>query len=399
MGFNMILILVIFIWTFACTKIMELFFNKRRTPLILFTLSCLLFPITTVCFIFLFPEQELINGIIQLISLFIITLNYKSLMLKRFVAVGFIFLLKNAIDNSLALFFVIFPDFLPVDYRITAIIYLLAHITLMILAILLLRHITKINKSTIDIPNIWVPALIISGSTMAFGFLLLAEIPHIKYIWITLLIYSSLFLTFYLSNNLSVIFEEKLKAVHYLNQCQLMQESTERMKSIRHDMKIHLAALKEYTVENKAATDYINRLLEDINESEMYSNTGNIAFDSIINYKLSNAKRDNINLDLRISVPPVISVEAVDIVIILGNLLDNAVKAAAETNEKNIRIDIAFDKGGLFIKIENSFNGRITKSNSGYGLKNIKQSLDKYNGYMKITHSENIFSAGVFLYC
>ena len=48
-------------------------------------------------------------------------------------------------------------------------------------------------------------------------------------------------------------------------------------KSMRHDMKSHLATLKDYTAGNKAAADYLNRLLGDIGESQkvIYEYTNN----------------------------------------------------------------------------------------------------------------------------
>ena len=39
---------------------------------------------------------------------------------------------------------------------------------------------------------------------------------------------------------------------------------------------------------------YINTLHSDIGETTLHSNTGNIPFDSIINFKLKNARRENI---------------------------------------------------------------------------------------------------------
>ncbi|MCL2621356.1 MAG: hypothetical protein FWD97_10530 [Defluviitaleaceae bacterium] len=63
-------------------------------------------------------------------------------------------------------------------------------------------------------------------------------------------------------------------------------------------------------------------MIGNIDEGEVYSSTGNIAFDSIINFKLKNAAEDNIKLDLSLFIPPSINIEIADIVIVLGNLLD-----------------------------------------------------------------------------
>jgi len=100
---------------------------------------------------------------------------------------------------------------------------------------------------------------------------------------------------------------------------------------------------------------------------------------------------------------------------VLGNMLDNALDAVAKVDEKMIKLDIEFVKGGLFIKVDNSFNGEVKYLNEndgeerkiaslkdgeehGYGLKNIMQSVEKYNGHMEISHTSNIFSVGVFLH-
>jgi sensor histidine kinase regulating citrate/malate metabolism len=211
--------------------------------------------------------------------------------------------------------------------------------------------------------------------------------------------------TFYLHDSFIAVYEDKLRSMlhaqekeYYFAQCQVMQESVDRIKSIRHDIKLHLAALKGYTVDNKAATNYLNQLLGDIEESEIYSDTGNIAFDSIINFKLKNVK-GNIKLDTKIFIPPKLNMEVVDVVTILGNLLDNVLNAVAKVEEKIIKMDIAFDKGCLFIKIDNTFNGEVNYSEEhSHGLKNIRKSVEKYNGHMDITHEENIFSVGILLY-
>jgi len=232
-----------------------------------------------------------------------------------------------------------------------------------------------------------------------------------------------IFSNFFLFDILSAKYEEKLisqrqaqEKEYYYTQCRLMRESAEQVKAVRHDIKIHLATLKDFTTSGNMddIKGYLDRLVDDIVKSETFSDTGNIAFDSIINYKLQNAKNDNIKLDLNIAVPPEISIEVTDIVTILGNLLDNALEAVAKVSEKIIKLDIKFSKGGLFAKIENSFNGEVKyeehgkvdspivslkgDSEHGYGLKNIKQSVEKYNGHMKISYADNTFSIGVFLY-
>jgi len=227
-------------------------------------------------------------------------------------------------------------------------------------------------------------------------------------------------LVFYLHDSLSKAHKINLQATlhskekeYYFTQCQIMQESVAKVKSIRHDIKIHLAVLKEFTIKYKAddVAEYISSLLGDVEDSEIYSETGNLAFDSIINFKLKDIKNDNIKLDMRIQVPPILGADDVDIVTIMGNLLDNALEAVAKADEKIIRLNIVLNKGAILIKMENTFDGNVSyldnkkelassknEPGHGHGLKNIKRSVDKYNGYVKISHEGNIFSIRILLF-
>jgi len=155
--------------------------------------------------------------------------------------------------------------------------------------------------------------------------------------------------------------------------------------------------------------------LGDIEKSDIYSDTGNIAFDSIINFKLKDVLSHNINLQTKIFVPPELSIDVSDVVTILGNLLDNAFDAVVKVEDREIRLTVEANKGNLFIKVENTFDGMVkyteskdqTKKiiatrkkgdNHGYGLKNIRNSVEKYNGYVEITHEDNVFSVMILMY-
>ena len=202
----------------------------------------------------------------------------------------------------------------------------------------------------------------------------------------------------------------------------------DQVKAIRHDIKNHLAAINAYALENNGPeiTAYINTLHNDIGETALYSNTGNIAFDSIINFKLKNAKQENIQTEICLALPKTLNIESADAAAIVGNLLDNALEAVARVQKKELTIDIEYKRGALFIQIKNTFDGvlrctgkgeekrqtaglaaaglaagiasRKESAGHGHGLKNIKRAIEKYNGCMDITHDAQTFTASVFLY-
>jgi sensor histidine kinase YesM len=204
---------------------------------------------------------------------------------------------------------------------------------------------------------------------------------------------------------------------YYHTQCRLMQESVENMNSIHHDMKFHLAAARDFITNDKSdeATNYLDGLLDDVDKSVIHSNTKNTAFDSIINYKLKNAGQENIKLDLRLLIPPSLNIEVADIVIIIGNLLDNALDAVSKVEEKFIKLDIEYSRESLFILVENTFDGVVKYTGEaddkgrqiitlkaggehGHGLKNIRKSVEKYNGHFETNHKDNNFSVTILLY-
>jgi len=262
----------------------------------------------------------------------------------------------------------------------------------------------------------------LSSYVLLMLFAVYADMPTFASLLASVIVFGTNVFVFYLHDSLSAAHEEKLKSMlhskekeYYVAQCQLMQESAERARSIRHDMKAHLVTLKEFATKNRAgsASEYIDNLLGDIDESKACCETGNLTFDSIINYKLKDIEKSDIKLDMNLQIPPALNVDDADIVTITGNLLDNALEAVAKVEEgKFIKLNIVLDNGALLIKMENAFNGEIKYLDKkdgreiaslkggcahGHGLKNIKRSVDKYGGYVKIAHADNVFSAKILL--
>ena len=80
-------------------------------------------------------------------------------------------------------------------------------------------------------------------------------------------------------------------------------------------------------------------------------------------------------------------------------------------NNRKINLKIEFSKGILFLNLKNTFNGEIkynkeentivSKKESdlhGYGLKNIKKTIEKYHGCMEISEKEKLFNIDILLY-
>jgi len=396
---------------FAIQQFMGVFFEKSRTSPTVLRLSYLLY------FILASVERLLFNTAIfhmlfVLPLLFIISLNYESSMLKRLAAI-----ISNYVVFAVAVIFVFMPAYQFANEYVYIIEYSLGSLLSFFIAFNLKRF-KKIRKNHVSSPLFWVLTLSMPSTVIIVLVIENLGFHSVAALLSFIFLMGANLLIFFVYENLSAVYEDKQKQKldaqekeYYFAQCQTMQESIERMKAFRHDVKSHFATAKDYATRGKTeeTVAYLGALLEDISEVDIHSETGNIAFDSIINYELRNVKTKQIELDLTLVVPPVLNVDMVDIVTILSNLLSNALEAVEKIKIKTIKLDIEFSKGCLFIKIDNSFDGVVNyrgeqiisrkgEESHGYGLQNIKQTIEKYDGHMKISHTDNLFSVVVFLY-
>ena len=155
----------------------------------------------------------------------------------------------------------------------------------------------------------------------------------------------------------------------YLFQYEQNQKNMDSIMRIKHNIKNDYMRQK-IMLDNKDYDGLKELYRQKVNNVESVvqeSNTGNNVFDSVINYKLSEIKKDDVKYDVNISIPQVLNVEDEDIILILGNLLDNVGEAfeKCEGIEKHGKLNILYDKGLLYIETGNSFSKKLNKDREG----------------------------------
>jgi len=198
----------------------------------------------------------------------------------------------------------------------------------------------------------------------------------------------------------------------YLNQLQIIKESQENIKMLRHDMKNHIYSMQEMIKNNKRddLEEYLKTIFEYIDVKNEYAYSGNTEVDSLLNYKIYEAVKLNANIEVNINIPKKLGVEVFDLSIILGNLLDNALDALKKTDEKRLYVKMELEKSILYITVENSYGDIINKENDifittkkdennhGFGLNSVQNAIKKYNGLLDITYDEKLFLVNILLY-
>lgn len=230
------------------------------------------------------------------------------------------------------------------------------------------------------------------------------------------------FFMFYLYNQLlyavtqkyeTTMLEQKVRI--YSNQLDVILQSEEKAKALRHDMKHHINEL--WMLANKYGAEEIKHYVEHMGEfmdnpKEIVA-SGNIEIDSVLNYMLQKAKEELTTVVVKIMLPEDVS-HSFDINVLLGNLLENAIEASSQTEKKYLSVNIALKRGVLKIQIDNSFmtvdmlkkegGGNIflttkkRKEQHGIGLKNVRKIVESYNGNMEIASRNDIFSVNLILY-
>lgn len=199
----------------------------------------------------------------------------------------------------------------------------------------------------------------------------------------------------------------KYQFKHYEN----LKTHQEEVRILWHDMKNHvniLIGLLE-SDNTKELESYLYRLSDQMIKSNSNSITKNKIIDAILSSKVEACKYKNIELNIISKLPEDIGIQDVDICIILGNLIDNAIEACEKIEEgkKYINLNIGIKNSYVYIRIENSKSNTISKYegniitskddkvNHGLGLRSINKSLEKYDGSIKFNYDDTKFEVFV----
>lgn len=204
-------------------------------------------------------------------------------------------------------------------------------------------------------------------------------------------------------------YQDELMTKHYNEIENIYRE----MRGWKHDYHNHIQLMKAYLElgKYKDMDKYLNDLDKDLTNIDTVLKTGNLMVDAILNSKLSLAMRQDIDINVKATVPEELQVADIDLCVIIGNLMDNAMEAAIKLpnpKDRFIRVYIREMKGQLYISITNSVGGEVKKINleyistklglnHGFGLKRIDSIVNKYNGFINRQNEEGVFATEIIL--
>lgn len=205
-------------------------------------------------------------------------------------------------------------------------------------------------------------------------------------------------------------FQSDLVDQHYAE----VESMYRTMRGWRHDYHNHIQAMKAYAQLGKydELMVYLGKLDESLYQVDQVIKTGNLMADAILNSKLGLMKSRNIRTDVTVHVPGQMKPSDMDLCVLVGNLLDNAIEACDEVKEEEnrfIRIYIDTLQNQLYISIMNGMEGIARRQGArfvsrkrgdrrqGFGLQQVDRIVEKYGGYLNRQTEEGVFATEIML--
>ncbi len=178
------------------------------------------------------------------------------------------------------------------------------------------------------------------------------------------------------------------------------------MRGYKHDFHNHLQTLKSYLDAGDAerAREYIFELDRQLMNVDTLLKTGNVSLDAILSAKIAQAKSENVSVTVKANVPDGLTVSDLELSIIVGNLLDNAIEACREADgERFIRIFIGMKGKMLYFSMLNSAGAKREKRNGlfktgksgvhGFGLRRAETIIKDHGGWVKYNSEDGAFTS------
>ncbi|MCH5251607.1 MAG: GHKL domain-containing protein [Lachnospiraceae bacterium] len=202
-----------------------------------------------------------------------------------------------------------------------------------------------------------------------------------------------------------------LEAKHYEQLEKINQESSQHMHDVKHILQSANLLLGSGEIEQA------QKVLSNVHENMVHTEQERYCRHSIINAVLCSKQEvaRAYGIQYQVEVEPVIDsgvLRPEDLIVVLGNLLDNAIEAASELQRNGfIRVFIKMRNRGTFLSIsvennyreepERSGNRLITRKRKnethGWGLRSISRIVKSCNGMENIFYENKVFIHQVVL--
>ena len=210
---------------------------------------------------------------------------------------------------------------------------------------------------------------------------------------------------------------EKLAMQHEMwsvrqKQFEMSRETIEMINQRCHDMKHQIAALMsegEHSEERERYAQEIQRMIEIY---DLQVKTDNEALNTILMEKGQYCRMHGIHWNCAVDDTDLHFIDRMDLYVLLGNALDNAIEAVEQVQDEHrriIQLTISRKDDFVNIRLENSYEGELSwdgnlprttkedKQSHGIGLRSIRNIAKKYGGYASASTEDAVFILSILI--
>lgn len=193
--------------------------------------------------------------------------------------------------------------------------------------------------------------------------------------------------------------------------CDEVESMYTKMRGWRHDYHNHIQAMQASMAlgNYEEVNEYLRQLNADLTNVDTVIKTGRVMVDAILNGKISLAVQNKIPVNAKAKLPEALEMNDVDLCVIIGNLLDNAIEENKRLGEDQrfIRVYIGTKNTYLYIAITNAAGKKRSRSGShflsvkgfghGFGLSRVESIVKKQDGFFSADSEDGGFTAEVLI--
>ena len=181
----------------------------------------------------------------------------------------------------------------------------------------------------------------------------------------------------------------------------------EANRRIRHDIMHHVNTIQYLLADGKQqeAAEYAGQFLKENRRSSMLGSCENPVVDAFLFGRVEEAKKQGISVKTDIVLPAELPISNTDLVIVFGNIMDNAVEACAKLDAPSIELDARIKGSYLIIsetnpalpEAEDTKKRRIPELERGVGTQILESVAKKHDGSSVIETKDGKFTVSVIL--
>lgn len=210
--------------------------------------------------------------------------------------------------------------------------------------------------------------------------------------------------------------EERIYRIQVKNQIGMyrsISENFDKQKKMTHEYKNQIMCIDSLIKKKKydSLESFVNKISGQISKELDFICTNNVIVDAVLNTKYQEIRDKGIVFVFKINDLSSLNISDEDVVVIMSNLLNNAIEACEKCRgDKIIKLKIVIEDNNAIISVKNTYENAVIYENGeiqttkildtdehGIGIKNIAETIRKYGGSYVIQNDEREFYFSIMI--